>query len=132
MDEPSVLSIVPPLFSLVLAVTTRNVLVSLGLGVFLGMTIHNGWNPFFELLDVVERGVFAQLAYVLGEIISVSSIEAAEVAGVTPATFRKRLSRSRKRITNALVQHCGLVEPSARCHYHRRLERAAVNIASGP
>lgn len=60
MGQPTALSLVPPLLALVLAVTTRNVLLSLALGVLLGMTLVNGWNPLAGLVDFFEQGIFAQ------------------------------------------------------------------------
>lgn len=62
MDETSILSIVPPIVTIILAVSTRNVLLSLGLGVLLGMTIHHGFNPIDGVVGVLEDGVFAQVA----------------------------------------------------------------------
>ncbi|RLB65725.1 MAG: hypothetical protein DRI90_01275 [Deltaproteobacteria bacterium] len=62
MDTPSALSVVPPLLALGLAVGTRNVLVSLSAGVFVGIAIHADFNPFAGLLDMVDKGLFAQLA----------------------------------------------------------------------
>jgi len=61
MGHPTVLSIVPPLIALVLAVATRNVLVSLTLGVLLGMTLVNDFNPLAGLVDFFHRGIAAQL-----------------------------------------------------------------------
>ena len=39
-----------------------------------------------------------RLVYVLGEIFEVSSGQGAEILDITPAAFRKRLSRARARI----------------------------------
>ncbi len=61
MGQPSFLSIVPPLLALLLAVTTRNVLLSLSVGVLLGMTMVNGWDPWSGLVDFFDRGLVAQL-----------------------------------------------------------------------
>ena len=62
MEDFGILSLLPPALSLVLAVATRNVLVSLGLGVLLGMTIFNGFDPLAGVVDLVERGLFVQLS----------------------------------------------------------------------
>lgn len=59
--QPSFLSVVPPLLALGLAVVTRNVLLSLSLGVLLGMTIVDGFNPVAGFVDFFERGVLLQL-----------------------------------------------------------------------
>ena len=50
--------------------------------------------------------------------------EAAEILGVPAATFRKRLSRARERLREALSVNCGVVNPAASCRCHRRLARA--------
>ena len=62
MDQHAIWSVIPPILALVLAVATRNVLVSLGVGVTLGMIIANGFHPWLGLLDFFERGIMAQLA----------------------------------------------------------------------
>ena len=55
-----------------------------------------------------------RLAYILGEIIELDHREAAEVLRVSPAAYRKQLSRARAGITNFMLGHCGLVEPRER------------------
>jgi len=62
MNDYGILSILPPILSVVLAIVTRKVILSLALGVFLGMTIYQGFNPFQGLISVVELGLFAQLS----------------------------------------------------------------------
>ncbi len=63
-------------------------------------------------------------AYVLGEILELSSDEAAEVLELDPVTFRKRLSRARERVREVLERHCGVYTESNACRCHRRLDRA--------
>lgn len=65
-----------------------------------------------------------RLAYVLGEVMSLDGAEAAAICAVTPQAYRKRLSRSRELVREALSKHCGIVEASAACRCHRRLHRA--------
>lgn len=72
-------------------------------------------------LDANDR-----IAYILGEIMELEGPEAAEILGVPPATFRKRLSRAREQLTQALSSNCGLVNPAAPCRCHRRLARATA------
>jgi RNA polymerase sigma factor (sigma-70 family) len=67
-----------------------------------------------------------RIAFILGEIIELDGPEAAEILGVPAATFRKRLSRARDRLREALSSNCGVVNPSAPCRCHRRLTRAAA------
>ncbi|MBO6939972.1 MAG: RNA polymerase sigma factor [Deltaproteobacteria bacterium] len=78
-----------------------------------------------------------RLAYVLGEILELDGEVAADIAGTSHATYRKRLSRARSRLHDALTERCGLVSPSAPCRCHRRLGRARElgrldDSASGP
>ncbi len=60
MLQPSALSLAPPLLALVLAVLTRNVLVSLGLGVVLGFLLAAGMDPLVGSGELIV-GVGGQL-----------------------------------------------------------------------
>jgi hypothetical protein len=46
--------------------------------------------------------------------------------GLPAATFRKRLSRARERLREALASNCGVFNPAAACRCHRRLNRATA------
>jgi RNA polymerase sigma factor (sigma-70 family) len=65
-----------------------------------------------------------RLAYVLGEVIELDHREAAEVLEITPAAFRKRLSRARASITSFMTSRCGLVNPANACRCRRRVATA--------
>lgn len=67
-----------------------------------------------------------RLAYVLGEIIELDHREAAEVLEIAPATFRKRLSRARARITAFMIARCGLANPRNACRCRRRVSAAVA------
>ena len=56
-----------------------------------------------------------RLAVILGEIFGVKSIEGAKILGLTPAAYRKRLSRGKKQLMDFLVGQCGLVDRSNPC-----------------
>jgi Na+/H+ antiporter NhaC len=60
MTEPSILSLLPSVLTIVVAIVTRKVILSLGIGVFLGMTIVEGFNPVTGLVSVFEKGIFLQ------------------------------------------------------------------------
>ena len=62
-----------------------------------------------------------RFAYILGEILDLDHDEGAEVLEITPAAFRKRLSRANQRITTFMMAHCGLVEPDNPCQCKRRI-----------
>jgi RNA polymerase sigma factor (sigma-70 family) len=71
-------------------------------------------------------------AYVLGDILELDGEEGAEVLGIDPATYRKRLSRARSRIAAGLQAWCGIVREENPCRCHRRLGRArALGRVSG-
>ena len=56
-----------------------------------------------------------RLAWVLGEIISLSSEEAAAVLEVPSATYRKRLSRARARLHEFMRGRCGVFDAANPC-----------------
>lgn len=67
-----------------------------------------------------------RLAYILGEIMELDHHEAAEVLEVTPAAFRKRLSRARRSITSFMTSRCGLVNPDNACRCRSRVATAVA------
>lgn len=62
MNDYGILSIVPPALSIFLAVYTRNIIFSLSIGAFSGALIIANFNPFFAVVDLVEKHVFVQLS----------------------------------------------------------------------
>jgi RNA polymerase sigma factor (sigma-70 family) len=70
----------------------------------------------------------SRIAYIVGEIMELDHNEASEVLGISPATYRKRLSRARRLITSFMTAHCGLVNPGNACRCSRRVGAA---IATG-
>lgn len=74
-----------------------------------------------QCLDEDQR-----IAFVLGEILELSSSDAAEILEIEPATFRKRVSRARSALTEFLGRRCGVFNESAACACHRRLDRAVA------
>lgn len=71
-------------------------------------------------------------AYVLGDVLELDGDEAAEVLGIEPAAYRKRLSRARSRIARSLQAWCGIAREENPCRCHRRLGRArALGRVSG-
>lgn len=65
-----------------------------------------------------------RIAFVLGDIVGLSSSEAAEILSIEPAAFRKRLSRARAELGAFLARQCGNVNEAAPCACHRRLDHA--------
>ncbi len=56
-----------------------------------------------------------RLVYILGEIFRVSSQEGGDVLEMTPANFRKNLSRARIKLNTFMQKKCGLVNSQVRC-----------------
>ncbi len=65
-----------------------------------------------------------RLAYILGEIMELDHNEAAEILEISPAAYRKRLSRARTAITSFMLSRCGLVDRANACRCQRRVDRA--------
>src|SRR5262245_21528074 len=65
-----------------------------------------------------------RLAYILGEIVQLRQNEAAEVLEISPAAYRKRLSRARSSITSFMTARCGLVNRANPCRCRRRVATA--------
>lgn len=60
-----------------------------------------------------------RIAYILGEIFEVTSDEGGFILDITPAAFRKRLSRARTSMVAFMQRKCGLVNPDNRCRCAR-------------
>ncbi len=65
-----------------------------------------------------------RMAYILGEILELDHQEAAEAMNTSSATYRKRLSRARRRINDFMQAHCGLVNTTSPCRCSRRIKPA--------
>ncbi len=61
MYEPNILSVVPPLFAIILAIVTRQVILSLSIGIWIGYCILQSVNPLAGLAMGIE-GVIAVFA----------------------------------------------------------------------
>ena len=78
------------------------------------------------MLLCLDRGHRA--AYILGEVFDLPSEQAAWVLELSPAAYRKRLSRARERVRSFMEGHCGLVRAENPCRCARRVGTA---IATG-
>lgn len=56
-----------------------------------------------------------RLAFILGELFSISSSMGAEIMEISDAGFRKHLSRARKKVENFVTHRCGLINPENPC-----------------
>lgn len=71
-----------------------------------------------------------RLALLLGEVLQFSGSEAASIMNLSPAAYRKRLSRARQAVVDFMSQRCGLINPEnpCRCHRHVRSKIAVGQI----
>jgi RNA polymerase sigma factor (sigma-70 family) len=65
------------------------------------------------MLQCLDKRV--RIAVILGELFEVTSEEGAVILGITPAAFRKRLSRGREQLTGFMRKNCGLVNSRNHC-----------------
>lgn len=78
-------------------------------------------------LDRKERIIF-----ILSSIFGISSLEGASILGITPANYRKKLSRVRERMRSFMEKYCGLANHDTSCSCNRRIEVAAANNRINP
>jgi hypothetical protein len=62
-----------------------------------------------------------RMAFALGAVFGLPGEESAEVLGIAPAAFRKRLSRARERMRSFMERNCGLVSESAPCRCRKQI-----------
>ena len=74
------------------------------------------------MLQCLDRS--HRLAYVVGEILDLPGPEAAEVLGIAPTLFRKRLQHARAALESFTRAYCGLASDTAACACHRRVPAA--------
>jgi RNA polymerase sigma factor (sigma-70 family) len=60
-----------------------------------------------------------RIAFVLSEVFDITSQQGAYILEISPAAYRKRLSRARARIQEFMLRICGLVNPDNPCHCRR-------------
>lgn len=73
-----------------------------------------------------------RVVFILGEIYGVTGKEGAFILGITPEAFRKRLSRSRKRIGDFMMKRCGLVNENNACRCHKMAARTLQHGQASP
>jgi RNA polymerase sigma factor (sigma-70 family) len=71
-------------------------------------------NGMLLCLDRAHR-----ITYILSEIFDISSQQGACILDISPAAYRKRLSRARERIQTFMLENCGAVNPDNACHCDR-------------
>jgi RNA polymerase sigma factor (sigma-70 family) len=62
-----------------------------------------------------------RLAFILGMVFNVTSIEGSQILSITPEAFRQRFSRGRKQIQDFMTKKCSLVNPGNPCTCARLL-----------
>ncbi len=120
------LSIIPPLLAIALAIKTRQVYLSLFLGIFSGWLIIDGWNPFHGMAGAVQAciNVFKDegntrviiFSALVGALISLTQVSGG-VQGFIDFIQKKKLVNSRKRasILSFFVGCLVFIESSISC-----------------
>lgn len=65
-----------------------------------------------------------RLAYILGTILDIDHLEAASALEISPAAFRKRLSRANDRISGFVMRHCGIADAANACRCEELVPKA--------
>ncbi len=119
-------SIIPPLLAIVLAIKTKQVYLSLFIGIFSGWLIINGWNPFSGMANAIEAcvNVFKDennsrviiFSALVGALISLTQASGG-VQGFIDLIQKKKLVNSRKRasILSFLLGCSIFIESSISC-----------------
>ena len=61
-----------------------------------------------------------RIIFILGSIFNVSSTIAAEIVGISPANFRKQLSRAKADLFQFMEDKCGLINPTNPCRCYKK------------
>lgn len=62
MESYGFLAVVPPVLSVFLAIYSRNIILSLGIGALSGTLILNSFNPFFATVSLMRDHIFVQVS----------------------------------------------------------------------
>lgn len=92
-------SIIPPILAIALAIKTKNVLLSLFIGIFFGATVINGWNPVAGLVSTLSDYIYGELGkgyqmeslanlFIIGAFVSIIGVSGGSIA------FAKKVTKS--------------------------------------
>lgn len=73
-------------------------------------------------LDETQR-----FSFILTEMFGLNSIQGAEIMEITPAAYRKKLSRARMKLGNFLNENCGLIDPNNSCRCYNKT-KGLINL----
>ena len=126
MIEYSWLSVIPPLLAIALAIKTRQVYLSLFLGIFSGWLIIEGWDPFNGMANAIQAcvNVFKDegntrviiFSALVGALISLTQISGG-VQGFIDLIHKKKLVNSRRQasVLSFFVGCSVFIESSISC-----------------
>jgi RNA polymerase sigma factor (sigma-70 family) len=63
-----------------------------------------------------------RIILILGSIFNIKAPSAAKVLGITPANFRKQLSRAKADLNQFMSNKCGLINPENPCRCHKKVK----------
>jgi tetracycline resistance efflux pump len=90
--EPSILSLLPPVVTIGLAIDTRRILLALGIGVVLGALMYGQWNVLASVSLLAEvaggliiaEGALAEEVYILAFVVLLGVLTSFIYIGRTP------------------------------------------------
>ncbi len=62
MEHMGIVSLIPPIIAVILAIVTKNVVISLFSGVYIGVLILVGGHPLEATMETIENYLFVQVA----------------------------------------------------------------------
>ncbi|MBN1881878.1 MAG: RNA polymerase sigma factor [Deltaproteobacteria bacterium] len=62
-----------------------------------------------------------RIAFILSEVFDVSGVEGSEIMNSTPAAYRQRVSRSKRKLRDFMDKKCGLFNPDASCRCEKQI-----------
>lgn len=110
--EPSILSLLPPVVTIGLAIVTKRTLLALGIGVLLGALLYNGWNIFASVSLIAEvagsliftEGAITEELYILAFVLLLGVLTSfIYVSGGLQAVSEWAITKVRTRVQARLV-----------------------------
>lgn len=84
-------------------------------------------NGMLQCLDKDSR-----VTYILGDILNFNSTEGSAILKISPATFRKRLSRARELLYAFMQANCGIAQPKNSCRCQKQIDHCMATKKINP
>ena len=134
-----ILCLIPPIITIILALVTKNTILSLFLGVWVGATIIAGWNPLSGFINVFNDFMIPSLGNGIILLVTLAGgmIIMLRVVNGSAYAFAKLLSKKiehsgkgtdpHQRFSHRILLHRTLPDP---WYYHASCNRCSKNLES--